>query len=322
MAERDRINIAAELASLRQDFDALLSGFPNRLGSVSTAISERLRVKRSADDPHWIAQFSPLTVLYPLLQAQCCPRCSLEDARTATRAHFCLVVHAFIEDRIEDQQVRLAEDERAFSDHVLQIGLSLLGELRSGRHRADTGEPLYRELFSVSEIGGTNESALRCIAPKKASYGFLATHALLRGYGCAARELEAVARAFDHIATALQYADDAEDWREDLALRDDNLLLARLVDIGLDPYNLPENDYRIPNIGHALLRQNVLAHVQSQVDRHLDAAIHIQKGLGCETLVGLIEELKGNVSESIPRMTARITSEVLVACLLVQTSSA
>ena len=42
----------------------------------------------------------------------------------------------------------------------------------------------------------------------------------------------------------LAYADDAADWREDLQIGDDNLLLVRLRDIGFDSYALPESILR------------------------------------------------------------------------------
>lgn len=316
------IDISGELDGLRRRFDAWIDTLPTHMARRSAQLSQRLRIKRAAADPHWIAQFAPFTSLYPLLQARAVPAAPRASVDKAMLAHLCLVVHAFIADRDEDRQEFLDDADRAFASLVRRKGLEVLGNLRCAAPGRTLRDLYPRRIHSVAATGDTREGALESIAPQKAAYGILATHALLRYSGIEPHRLEWALRAFNRLTIALQYADDLEDWRDDLRLGDDNLLLARLADHGLDPYALPNNDYRIPNVGHALLRHGIFDHAHRRALFHLDEAIGMQRSLNCEALVQSLLTLRDEIAASLPRVKDKVTSEVLVACLLVQLTSA
>lgn len=164
------------------------------------------------------------------------------------------------------------------------------------------------------------EGTLRYIAPKKAYLGYVATNVLLHCGGVSIQHRRRAADAFDYLAIALQYADDAEDWRDDLALNDDNLLLARLRDRGLDSYFLPANEFRTANVGHALLRHDSLGHAGREAKFFLDQAETIQSELECPTLVSLLRRLRSDVEAALVRLRNRIETEIIAACLIAGTA--
>lgn len=309
------LDVDEEVNLLRASFDELSASLPDEIGDRVNELAKRIWPHRPRT--HWVDQFSELTVLYPILQAEGLVEVNHRSARRACVAHLCFLIGAFGEDRLQDGQIAKSVDVFQSVRFVRSEGTRILRELR---HENDSTSLLDAIGTSGTmlkpKLDGVDETSLAALAPLKAHFGFMATGCLLRYSNCSRFKHELSRDAFAKLSIGLQYADDAADWREDLPLADDNLLLVRLRDLGLDAYSLPDSDFRQINVGHALLRHDSIEDAKRKALSHIDDAIRIQCCIGCRTLVSQLELLKESIVNATPKIQDRIEREVLTACLM------
>ena len=269
----------------------------------------------------WTARFAPLTLLYPLLQAEGLGEVYPVRARRATLAHHFILVHAFLDDRREDRQIELDPQEIEFMERMLSEGVALLDEIgddsdavakitdafvqsyRASQHASFVDPKAPGEMLAPSRVWS--------IAATRAAYGALSVLILAGSSKCTERALRVIKNAFDALVVGLQWADDLEDWREDLEVGDENLLLLMLRQSGPDPYAHPDDGLRIANVGHALAEHAIMSHAVDQARRHFEFAARRQRSLGCPTLVGLIEGNIARLDGLERRHVVRVGVEVL-----------
>lgn len=314
------MNLIQETEAVREGFRRELERLPHAIAEQSGAVRSRMRIRsgKARGDDDWIDEFSDVTRLYPLLQSEGFAF-DREDVVRANVAHVFLLVYAFIEDRIEDGQVAPTEEDVAFKDAMYDRAMVLLRELKRSNPSSREKSGACAVPFIAPVGAGVREAVLVEVAPKKANLGWLATFTLLRANSVAGQEIERLAGAYDALVTGLQYADDLEDWREDLDRAEDNLVLARLCDGGLDPYSLPKGQYRIPNVGHAMLRTGAVECAVRSAGAYFEAAQRRYESAGCTTLAGCAESIQRALNESVGRIRERIENELMVACLIANT---
>ena len=289
------IDIESEQTKLERGFDHLLVKLGSDIAQISTRLAMRIGI-RPGEEPKWMSRLSPLTCLYPLLQAQGITGVSKSQARRASLGHMCLIIHSFIEDRQLDSQISLVPEEILFSKSMLLEGLSLVRT--SGDHSQDFEKYLSRLMrdYSNSQMldrdttnslpQSLSDANVKRISSGRAVFGVVATMSLAYANNCDTPTKRKLKEAFDCLATALQWADDCEDWHSDLTTRDENLLLTKLGIEHFDPYTLPIDPKKV---GAALLDKNIVEHSISEARRWVQRAITRQRALGCDQLSQLIE---------------------------------
>jgi len=309
------LDVDEEVNLLRASIDELCASLPDELADRVSKLTKRIWPHRPK--AHWVDQFSLLTVLYPILQAEGIVEVNRRSARTACVAHLCFLIGAFGEDRLQDGQIAKSVDVIQSVRFIRSEGTRILRELRHENNSTSLLDAIgISGAMLKPRLDGVDETSLAALAPLKARFGFIATGCLLRYSNCTKFKLEMSRDAFAKLTIALQYADDAADWREDLPLADDNLLLVRLRDLGLDAYSLPDSEFRQINVGHALLRHDSIEDAKRKALSHIDDAIRIQCCIGCRTLVSQLELLKKSIICVTPKIQDRIEREVLTACLM------
>lgn len=315
------MNIYDEIEILKESYDKLSASLSHKDARSFEELTRSIWPDRSA--AHCVDQFTPLTVLYPILQTERFVGISRTEARKACVAHLCFLISAFGEDRMQDGQIPASDSTHRAVALIKSEGVKILREIKAYSEKNDVTEDIgFIDSMLKPRLNGMDEKSLAVLAPLKAHFGFIATSCLLLYSNCSRTELELSRDAFAKTTIALQYADDAADWREDLPIADDNLLLIRLRDLGLDAYGLPDSEFREVNVGHALLRHNSIEDAKEKALRYADEAIQIQNFLDCPSLVSQLNRFKEHVERSTPQITERIEQDVLVACLMSSTVSA
>lgn len=307
------LNIERESERLEAAYDRLQKTLGSDAQEVSTGLAERLQL-RPDRDPRWTDQLSPLTLLYPLLQAEGLERVDTATARRANLGHLCLMIHTFVDDRHLDGQFAPTPDELLFSKSMLLEGLAILRRLPNAGPNFDRTVKRITRAYNLSQQSTTtlNEEAgdtlsdafAKRIAAGRAAYGALAPLALAQSEeDGAARRIKS---AFDELATALQWADDTEDWPADLETADENFLLLTLKLRGSDPYALPREPESIAQVGRHLVEHDLIHHAVRQTQRWLNRAVRSQTRLECPRLASLIQQNFRPLETAVERNTIRI----------------
>jgi len=315
VSNRSWVDVSSELSELGSAFDAFLRSTGPSYTQRSESLARRIGLRPQLG-PLWTRQLSPLTVLYPLLQAEGLTNVPRAIARHAALAHLCLMIHAFTEDRIADGQLQPASADFPFSKLLLVEGLSVLRRLapeatafdRAVRRRLRTHASSHDLASEPDPANGTQlaDSYVRTISTGRAALGVLASIALAQRATNARATITRVANAFSALSTALQWADDAEDWHADLLAGDANLLL--------DTLHLRRPDLSIGKksdaviVGRALVDTGTLGHANQQAARWVLRAVRAQSALGCHQLAQQINENFRPLENAIQRQTQRIES--------------
>jgi hypothetical protein len=307
------LDVNAELDRLEQEFEHVLASLGEGVAIVSAVLVQRIGLRPGAGS-RWTFQFSPLTALYPLLQAEGLPGASQAIARRATLGHLCLMIHAFIEDRQFDKQIALTREEALFAKAMLLEGWDILHALpgldesfrATAKHLMVEYWRSQRTRYEVPPRNTLPDDYMRYAGSGRAAHGALAPLAL----ACCSSEENGIVRmvreAFDQLATALQWADDIEDWTDDLESGDENFLLDTLRLRGLDAYAIPPSPSRIEKVGKALVVRGVVAEALAQARRWVTRAVDCQEDLRCYQLADMITENFQPLDTAEERVTARI----------------
>ncbi len=289
-----------DLRRLRCDWDSCVVALPSMLRVAADELPGKLRLKKGASQADWIGQFTPLVLLYPQYQAEGFPEVPSEKCLRANVAHLHLLIYAFLEDRLRDGQVELTASELHFVDRMRRDGQSLLDGLGAPDPWVRSALRDLQDDFSQSHVlrytassapsSRMRRSSIITIASQKASYGVLASFALLHTHGIRRGDLRKMKNAFDCLVTGLQWLDDLDDWQEDLLNGDDNLLVFTLGIGGchIDPSLVYSQQQAA--LGHAIVRKGMVDYAIGQANRYMEAAARKQRELGCVRLAALIEK--------------------------------
>lgn len=304
-----------------------VTSLPARARAGSDSLSRRIRVRESSPAERWTDQFTPITLLYPYLQAEG----ESEVSDEIGLAHVLLLIQNFVDDRQYDGQLRLTDDESlfvriSFVDAVSIIMRAAMGneacltELTSllKRYVHSQSTAYMTGLAKPTEIG---YRSMRRIVPARGYMAFAATLVHLYGAHGDGKVVRVAKNAFDSLMIALQWVDDMEDWREDVAMGDENLLLAALRERGRDAYGHPANAVREANVGHALVEEGVFALAVENARKWFEFAARRQRALRCGTLAGLIEERIARLPAKRERIESDIETEVLARLIASQVAA-
>ena len=318
----DLSNIDAqnEIQALASRFDEFTKTLPPSLADVSRSLADRIGIHDHAERFDWISQFSPLTLLYPSLQVEFHENVDPECVREATLAHFLLLIHSFVEDRMLDGQIELNRAEFLFTKTLFSEAMNILDAF--GDNQTDWSTRLLRDYVSAQIEGydGSDiphravreSSRIRKIAPGRGYLGAIATMELVSSCGSSPTTQRVVKNAFDALLMAMQWEDDMEDWMEDVAKGDINILLHLLQRSGRDPYSHAPSATRVANVGYALCEEGIIATAAMHAKRWYKAASDRQRQLGCHTLAQLIESRAARMDDLAKRAVEKIENEVLL----------
>jgi hypothetical protein len=306
------------LDKLDRDFSAMLATWPPANRERLLRLESRIWPGPCECSTPWLRRFNRLTILYPRLQITGIAPCGEQRAAEAMLAHACLVVYAYACDKSDDGQVIFDPHDTAAVSRLYSAAVALLDAVRQGEMSARTLLSMFRRPTWLRFVGRGSgcESRMADAAAASARLGFVSTACLMAYSGVPLDRIQSASMAYNHTVTAIQYADDTVDWREDLSIGDNNLLLGTLQDYGLDPYELQADDVREVNVGHALLRFGVFESAVRRAEEHLQIAIDIQQALGCTALVAMLEELREGVRRKSAEVERQVENDLIVGCLL------
>lgn len=271
------------------------------LQEASSRLARRIEVLPGVHEEFWTAQFTPLIVLYPLLQTEGLGKIRMSRAREALLPHMCLLAHSFIEDRQLDKQIELSADEILFSKTMLLAGLGL-SERLCGRSPAGLRFiELLLDRYTAAQLeqhrlmaGALPTELLRerisFVASGRGSLGAIAVLTLAAGAGLSNARLRALLDAFDDLMIGLQWYDDLRDWPEDAPEGRPNFLLSLLLHSARSFGYPPPRDGAPERIGGELLRRGIHAEALAAARSAYGRAITKQRRRGCYLLANLIEE--------------------------------
>ena len=291
------LNLEAEVFALSVAFPRVLRRITPTAPDIAANLLRKLRSKEGSPSI-WAEQFGVLTVLYPLLQAETLQEKNRDELRQANLIHLCLLLYAFVDDRICDGQVSLNEEEVRFVEELRSLSLNALIQNCHDTPEFETWMTSRQETYqkelenSYSAIGagptGLERSEAFHIASTRAAYGAFAAIAVLHGNRADDARIRIARNAYDSLVTGMQWIDDLKDWRDDLVLGDENLLLTTLrivgaADIGALLESKCENE-----VGLALYEFGVFNVAIQHATRWLELAAHRQVTIGCPQLASLI----------------------------------
>lgn len=277
--------IQTEKKYLSESLHRLSQEWPHALRELSHSIIRRAGFREDVDARKgWLSQFDTLTLLYPSLQSDALASSDTELLRQCNTLHSLYLVHSVLEDRILDSQVDDTPSFHIYDKLILLHAEHLYHSLApkecewwAGLHHLY----LRSQMAQVSGHVDSNSnwelrlSQIEADAAGRAALGFLATSAMLSSLGVRKDRVEMVFDAFNQIATALQWCDDFEDWRDDVRTSRPNLMIERMRFVYGEIDALSEEILRGMLIrsgvaGYALDRARELLHRARQIHLLLD----------------------------------------------------
>lgn len=283
---------------------------PAHLAAVRDGLLRRIGFGRD-DSADWPRRFSPLVLLYPELQTERIASVAPEAAARAALAHMYFLVFSVIDDRKRDVQIVLTPEELEFAAWLFERGLQLLSGLIPDEELetlaglfADRYEQGSQKLNREGSALNLTIEECRDIVVGRSFWGLFATLTLLLLKTKPQVRVE-IARAFEWLVWGIQWADDIEDWRDDLRTGDDNLLLLHAQLPVADPVAV-SLEVRFADTSQVLLDQNAIFCACEQAHAAFMTAADIQERIGCSTLASLIRERAMDLD--------RISLEAVRAC--------
>lgn len=294
------LDIPAESQRLEEEFDGLLAALDPELQAASLSLLQRCDIGTSPR-LSWNARFKPLTLLYPLLEAEACAGFDPALARRLTLAHECLIVYGFLDDRLRDGQMEFLPTELDFMRRL--AGEAVLRLLPEGAQSVppDLDEAVraametYQRTQSVryappAEPFAVNAPRVREILGGRALYGYISTIALARLAGADEDRRRRLREAFDWIATGLQWVDDIQDLAEDLARGEENLVLRLAMEKGLDAYRMAASGAAPAMVFTMLMGSGALAEAARHAKACFTESAALHRGLGATQLAEMLTE--------------------------------
>ncbi len=265
-----------ELAGLEQRVGDLLGELT--FDQKSCLADVRPHLGDHHDGGRWVEQFSPLTLLYPMLHAEGIVTLGEQRARDLGLAQFLFVVHAFLDDRIRDGQIADSEEHNALNRWLVQRAVDEVGQVLGSND-------LARDLLAAYESAQTTRpqtlGELEDLVVGRHLLGVVATSCLLERRGVGFQVVNETSMLFRHLVLSLQWFDDLKDLCDDLETGADNLLIASL---GL------ESARERGAILARLFVGGVFHNAFERTTDHLRQARGIAGGLGCIGLERMLEE--------------------------------
>lgn len=293
------LDVNVEIFALSMEFPRVLRRISPTAPNIAGNLLRKLEIK--ADSPSiWAEQFGALTVLYPLLQAEYVKDANRNELRQVNLIHLCLLLYAFVDDRVCDGQVSLDDDEVRFVDEFRSLSLEALVQFCEDvpqfaswiKERQQKYRKGLEHSYSETRTGPTG---LKCseafqIASTRAAYGAFAAIAILHRHDADRTNIHVARNAFDGLVTGMQWIDDLKDWRDDLQLGDENLLLTTLSIVAPNDALALLANKREDDVGSALHEFGILDAATRNATRWLELAASRQRTLGCLQLESLIRD--------------------------------
>lgn len=298
------LDLAAESAALEREFAALIESFEPEHRKASLTLLKRCGIGTSSE-MNWNARFKPLTLLYPLMEAEGLGFGDLALARRVTLAHECLIVYGFLDDRLRDNQMQFHPVEIDFMQRLVVAAVERLLPEGATSVPADLDEAVRgaMEAYRASQSAryapagapapDLGAAAVRRLLGDRALYGYISTIALARLAGAAAEKVAALREAFDWIALALQWVDDVQDLGEDLAVGEENLVLTLARACGVDAAVALRAGMPAAAVARQVAASGALLGAARAARGAFAAAAELHRGLGNFQLAGMIGERVG-----------------------------
>lgn len=300
-SSHDSPDFRREREAIQAEFDETLLHASPDYRAVSQGIITRSGLRAGQNSLKWADQFSTLVLLYPTHQASCLEGLGRSLVRSANVAHLCFLVHTFVDDRHRDGQVKLSDVESRFVNDLVPIGCTILETLpiqgsklsAEARIVEDTRNQLLDVRASAFDfLYDVRERALSLVAIDRAILGYFSTATLV---GLVRSDLDVSLRlvqAYFLLVLGMQWIDDTEDWKEDLALGDSNLLLEslksrKMIKVGRRPFSTTMRD-----ISRVLSESDALDYAILRADTCFGCALTIQAELGCNQLTKQLKILR------------------------------
>lgn len=239
---------ATMVRSVREDLDRHLRRCSSAIAATGRALADRIAFSGRPSEGDWSAQFSRLILLYPYFAARGAAGVGRgaggvgfgERIGTALLGHMFLLIHSIIDDRQIDAQIETVPREMLAGRFFLLEGTRILRSLptRDPRARERAFDALSRG-YLLAQLESTEPAdrprsirRLEALAARRAAPGAMAVVALDATTALDGAETGVACRlwkAFAALAVGYQWADDASDWKQDVARPDGgrfNLALA------------------------------------------------------------------------------------------------
>jgi hypothetical protein len=300
------IDVEREKFHLELEFQKLLREISGDQSLIGTELVKKLNI-RPQSPPLWTEQFSPLTLLYPRFQVVEFPQIPGEMVRQAAVAHLCLLVHAFVEDRVLDGQVELDQNLESFMERLAGRGIQLLDEMSGSSAgfanwiNGTWGQYREAQLLTYEDFeldpSTLCRSAISRVAAGRAIHGKLATMTLLKANGFDPKALRRASNAYDCLVIGMQWVDDMKDFSEDLAVQDENILLMllRRIDGTRSREMVARGDAN--EVGAALADSGLFTFAGQRASRWFSAAARWQYEFGSRSLEMAVRERMHEISE-------------------------
>jgi hypothetical protein len=252
---------------------------------------------------------------------------SSEFSRPATLAHSLLLVHAFLDDRCIDGQLRLSTKEVDFVQSLFLKGTQILEALfvEPGQFNPVRTQSLERHIAEKlmphtphihSGDGLTSDYYIVRTASGKAALGFLSTAALAERAGLNDTQRHQMSAAYNATVTALQWMDDLEDGVEDANLGDCNFVIDTLLNHGAELRSISDSSKRSMRVAAAILESDAIEQALEQAQRWLRFAVIRQERLGCPAFVNELQSCIRRVECSEKRIRSKYEDALLVGVLM------
>lgn len=306
------------LAAIDHGFAQLLESWPSSLRVQLSRLDARIWPSNACQHASPLHRFNNLTRLYPFMQIDGVLEYSARQIESALVGHACLVLYAYVTDKADDGQIIFDTEDTRVASRLYRDAMHMLGQLRTIGPSGFDPRNVFLEIDAYDSAGeiGEVEAAMINAADLSARLGFFATLSLLAYAGQQRCALLNAARAYRHTVVALQYIDDMLDWREDMTIGDNNLLLGAIADRGFRIPDPSANEWEQLNVAHALLRFDAINVASIRARTHLHRAIGIQKDLGCALLQEQLFSIVREIEILAPELHRRIENEVLVGFLI------
>lgn len=314
------MTVAREMVHrIQASFDAYLSQLPEALRCASSDLNARIAFSKGTS-ASWSSRFSPMVAAFPSLHKLEIQRHNDSELELA---HFLLLIYSFCDDRILDGQVRATYREHIFLNRILLDATAIL--LRSGRGTVQHAKVLDRlhayfnsQVEEYGTTGNITHRQIKTLASARAGCGLLAVLSKTHLAGVDARLQRIIVNAFDCLTTGLQWADDMEDWQDDLSTGDENLLVL-LLNAKHGQTGSRSVSFRpvqsSAEVGLLLLDSGVFEEAESYALRWLEYASHRYGKLGYTEVCRSITDMQKTIIRRRPILQEQAEASALRAAL-------
>lgn len=301
---------------IKQTFEKYLQRLPSELKEASRSLNRIVGIRKGSPDD-WTTRFDHLTLSLPMLHRELYRSDAKED--NVALSHLLFLICAFVDDRLLDRQLSISRPQHLFLQRIWFDASAILrdtirdawGRNEVIRRLSEYAHAQLTRYGSLSQDSAVWHRGVKTLSSGRAAFGVLATVGLLSKYRVPDNQRRIALNAFDCLVTGLQWADDMEDWRDDLATGDENLLFewARM-NSGITPLGQP-----VSQVALSLVQTEACAHAGRFATHWLVAARNRYRRLGCVEISECVETILPVVQDRVAIHQERIEGEALTAAM-------